>query len=268
MACLYQWLRHCYFVYPHLYSRSTSILTPSLFCAAIYQSIDAPTNPYNLSINTRSFGGGYHFALDEFWFPQWPTATIYRYDRSGNLVNFFTAATAQTSILQLFADPLGGGYYTANANLNTITKLGPFPQNVKQWTFQLGAPAGGVSADSNYVYAIGVTGARVSVLDRSNGALVRNITLSGSNDSFTGLSGGFLVALGKIYRGDSSSNQRIYRYDLATGVYDGVSFTVAEPVRVLTFDGRDLCISGGFTTLYCYRIVSQDIYFCMMMLVL
>jgi hypothetical protein len=216
---------------------------------------------YNVTVNTRSYGAGYHYALDEFWFPQWPSSTIYRTDRQGNLVSSFTAAGGQGNITQLFVDVTGTGYYTANSQQGTITKLGPFPRSIVQWTYNLGVAVGGVSADYNNVYAMAVTGNTVYVLDRTNGALVRNITLTGSNDTFTSLSSGFLVALDKIYRGDSSSKRTVYRYDLATGLFDGTSFVVADVINALTFDGRDMCISGSFSALYCYRILASDIYY-------
>jgi hypothetical protein len=224
-------------------------------------SLNDPDNLFNFSVSTRSFGAGYHFAYDEFWFPQWPSSTIYRVDRQGTLISNFTAAGNQGNITQLFVDITGTGYYTANGPEGTITKLGPYPKNIVQWTYKLGLPAGGVSADYNNVYAMAASGNIVYVLDRANGSLLRKISLSGSVDSFNNLSGGFLVALDKIYRADSSTDTKIYRYDLASGAYDGTAFAVAEMINVLTFDGRDLCISGNFSKLYCYRILASDIYF-------
>ncbi len=53
---------------------------------------------------------------------------------------------------------------------------------------------------------------------------MRTVALTGaSNDPFTTMYGGLVAVLGKVYRG--AYNRQVYRYDIATGLYDNVVFS-------------------------------------------
>lgn len=50
------------------------------------------------------------------------------------------------------------------------------------------------------------------------------------------------------------------RYDLDTGLFDGLKFSVSVTVSNVAFDGRDMCVSSGSTTTRCYQLLNRNIY--------
>ena len=52
----------------------------------------------------------------------------------------------------------------------------------------------------------------------------------------------------------------LYRYDALTGRYDGASTTIAPTPYNGAFDGRDLCVSQNSNDIYCYQLLSSNIW--------
>ena len=71
------------------------------------------------------------------------------------------------------------------------------------WRYNMGGTAGTIAVDDTFVYAMRDSGATVTVLHKTNGTLVRSVTLTGSSDRFISIYGIFVVAQGKLFRGGS-----------------------------------------------------------------
>lgn len=124
------------------------------------------------------------------------------------------------------------------------------------WQTYMDQTVGGVSADVSFVYCVSFQNGLLLVLDKETGAEDRRMTLQGG--SFAGVYGSLLVAAPFFYV--SSSNQ-IYRYSLATGMYEqDTAFVAAVVVYNMIFTGQDVCVSQNYRTSYCYRILERSLY--------
>eukprot|EP00043_Microstomoeca_roanoka_P020559 m.251052 g.251052 ORF g.251052 m.251052 type:complete len:4501 (+) comp17182_c0_seq1:360-13862(+) len=219
--------------------------------------LETVTLSRTMSMSTYSYAGGFFPPLKEFWYPSWASSTIYRLTTTGSSVTSFTAVNGASSIRQIWGDE-SGHYYLASTNY--IYKA-LFPSNQLVWLYDLGTTAGGVSGYGRHIYAMTVTGRDVFVLNAATGQLERTVTLDplDSGDTFTPLYGGLLVVYEKLFRFGESA-RTAYRYNLDSGKFDNSTFSVALNVRTLAFDGDDVCISDGGSTVYCYTIMGDSIY--------
>ena len=177
---------------------------------------------------------------------------MYRY--SAGRVFLGTFDSGQPSIMQLWGD-VDGSYYTANWDAQTITKRAGLGSTLI-WSTNIGVRASGVTADENYVYAMGETGATVWQLARSDGHVVRTFQLGGG-DTTTTMFGGLVDALGTLYvpRFNVTHNSPlVYRYDLGSGL----AYSEFNPLANVTtgaFDGVRYRVSHGDTNVYCHTLV-------------
>jgi len=199
-----------------------------------------------ISMNTRSHGGGYSPKYNEYWYPEWSGTAIYRYDGTTYAYKgvFYSG---QNQMMQLWGEP-DGTYYTANWGYNTITKKTDMGSGTL-WTYNIGSTAGGVTSDATYVYAMWYYGMQVHVLNKSNGALVKYIKLNGGED--TTMYGGMAVIGGDLFIG--RYNQKVHRYDLATGQFKD-TFTTADSIYNMAFNGKEYCISANSSSVHCYSL--------------
>ncbi len=84
----------------------------------------------------------------------------------------------------------------------------------------IGWIAAGVTTDKSFVYCFGQSTRTVVVLDKKDGREVRRFDLVGG--SVGNLYGGVALVSGKLYMG---INAMVYRFNMSTGQYDGVSFS-------------------------------------------
>jgi hypothetical protein len=234
-------------------------------------------------------GGGYYQPNNEYWTPQDPacgcscspypacpwgclcsasTTVISRYSATGTALGTFTLAVPH--VLGIFGD-LDTYYYTADGNSGTVSKWGPFPSVVKQWTsFPIGANVVSVTFDSTYVYALKGLSNTVYIINKGTGlevryitpfgVLVPRLTLVGGRTDFASQNfSSITVSDGKIYHAEGSN---VYRYDLLLGTWDGVSFNTSSVISGTAFNGRDLCVSvfANPQTYTCYQIMNFNIF--------
>lgn len=202
-------------------------------------------------MNTRSSGAGYMPLLEEYWFPLWSGSWIYRWDKSGNYIQRFTAGGSSNSIRQLWGEVNTTFYYVARWSNRLCAKLGPYPTSTVHWTFSPpgSSSVGGVSADEHYVYCMETNSPHIYVLDKDNGQQVKVVTLNGGVVGT--LNGALAVIKDKIYYG---TGNMFYRYNLDDGEFDGFSFQVATSISNMFFTGNEICLSSGGSNIYCYRV--------------
>ncbi|EGD79414.1 hypothetical protein PTSG_09826 [Salpingoeca rosetta] len=221
----------------------------------VNQHIDQQPVHRHIYMNTRSHGGGYMPRLGEFWYPSWSGSSVYRYAEDGTYKTNF--GTSSSQIMQLWGEPDSLYYYTANWGYNYCRKIGPFPSTSVRWTYTP-SPAttvGGIATDSNYAYCIQNGRSTVHVLNKETGSLVRTFDLTGG--SIGSLNGGFAVVNDKIYYG---TGQYFYRHNLEDGTFDGFRFQTIQTISNMAFTGQDLCISPNSDNVYCYQVISHNIW--------
>ncbi|EGD79834.1 hypothetical protein PTSG_13098, partial [Salpingoeca rosetta] len=218
----------------------------------VNQHIDQQPVHRHIHMNTRSHGGGYMPRLGEFC-----GASIYRYAQDGTYKTAFTAAGSTNNMMQLWGEPDSLYYYTANWGSQYCRKLGPYPSSSVVWTYTPfpATTVGGIATDSNYAYCIQNGQATVHVLDKMTGSLVRTFDLTGG--SIGTLHGAFAVVNDKIYYG---TGQYFYRHNLADGKHDGFRFQTIQTINNMAFTGQDLCISPNSDNVYCYQVISHNIW--------
>ena len=62
----------------------------------------------------------------------------------------------------------------------------------------------------------------------------------------------------RLYHCDGAY-RKVFRYKL-DGSYDNVTFEVGVTVYNMLFDGRDMCVSENNNNVFCYQLVSRNIY--------
>ena len=222
-------------------------------CDDVGQASSATPVTYlgSVTMQTYGHGAGFNPNTNEFWYPQFGSGVVYRYDLDHNLLGSF--ATGQTQIMQIWIDTDSEtDWYSADRGESTVTRRNT---NGVVWSYSLQAAAA-VSTDANYVYAQGEFLDYVVVLDKSTGAFVRNIQLPGSMKSF----GGLVIANGYMYlSGDAVGGWSnyggyavIHQLDL-DGNYIGSTGT-NDRVYNLAFDGENVWISKNSATVYGYKI--------------
>ena len=223
--------------------------------SATAEIITPPVYEGNALFNTYSHGGGYSAAHNEYWYPQWAGDTIYRYDENYNLLGSFQSG--QSQMMQLWGDT-DGSYYTANWSYNTITKKAGMNDNSTLWTYNLGSVASGVTADSNYVYAMSYWSNQVRKLDVDTGLLVDTFNLMSVG---TTTYGGLLVVDNNFFRIDR--NGYVNRYDLDTGEQESFYLTNrSQSVYNMSFNGEQVLFSGNSGTSNIFRFsdgITQEV---------
>jgi hypothetical protein len=198
-----------------------------------------------ITMETYSHGGGYSPKYQEYWYPQWAGGTIYRYNKNFQQVGSFGSGLGE--IMQLWGDT-DGTYYTANWGYSTIRKWSDMG-STQLWSFNIGTTAGGVAADSQYVYAMRVDGMTVWVLDKATGAQIKTLNLNGGGN--TTLYGGLAVTSKYLFVGRYDGN--VYYYDKTNGNYVG-QFKTAPQINNMAYNGKDYCVSANNNQVYCYTI--------------
>ncbi|EGD78309.1 hypothetical protein PTSG_09376 [Salpingoeca rosetta] len=220
--------------------------------------VDASTT-HTLQARTSVVGGGFNPWANEFWYPGYCGTTVQRMNVHGDVLGSFTPVAFAGCVVQLWSDFASETYYLAS---NTQILKATWPDHELVWSYAMPSGVGGVTADGASVYAMGVAGDIVYVLSAVDGSLQQTLQLSGAGgDAFGFLLGGLVAINGKLYRGDALDNT-FYRYDLSSGAYDNLKFTVPHPIYTTSFQGRDICVSSGnSTTVHCYPILSDNVYF-------
>ena len=205
---------------------------------------------HRMTMNTRSYGGGFFPRFNEFWFPMWELSTVYRYTRDGAYVGSFFPGV--TKVIQIWGEPDSNYYYTANWSSRYCTKRGPFPFTREEWAyyFDPNTLVSGVSTDATFAYCILNGHSTLHVLDKMTGQQNRTVELTGGNIGT--IYGGLAVVGSKIYYGHSSGT--VYRHNLLDGQYDGYSFSTQVNIESMAFTGQDYCISQSSDDVYCYRV--------------
>ena len=201
-----------------------------------------------VTMDTRSYGGGYSPAFEEYWYPQWSGRTIYRYNKDREFVGTFNSGRG--SIMQLWADD-DGSYYTAHWSLRQVSRWQGLSANLT-WTLEVDDTVGGVTADENFVYAVAHQNNTVWKINKSTGALVEQFTVpTGTGTTY----GAVALIEGILYVGRDSG--QIYRINLAERTLID-SFNADTPIRNMAFDDNDICVSPNSSQVYCYNVCRND----------
>ena len=148
-----------------------------------------------------------------------------------------------------------GSYYTANWGYNTITKIAGTGNSTKLWSYNIGTYAGGVTADSSYVYAMAHGQATVHVLNKQTGVLVNTLTLHGGGSPASALYGGLAVIDHYLVRGRGGDGIIEY-YDLnQAGLYMG-SYSTGYVIYGMAFDGENIYTHQNGSTSRVYQIAN------------
>ena len=224
---------------------------PAITSGVIVKVLSSPQYIGNtINMNTRSHGGGYSPAHNEYWYPQWAGSTIYRYNKQYQYQGSF--GSGQNSMMQLWGDKSEDNYYTANWGYNTCTKR-KGKSSTQLWSYNVGSTSGGVTTDDKYAYCMRHSGSTVWVLNKSTGGLVKTMGLSGGSISYQ--YGGMALVEDKLWYGNG--NRNVYRYNPANGQYDGGSFTTAPNIYNMAFDGERYCVSSNNSSVYCYKMTEK-----------
>ena len=208
---------------------------------------------------THSLGGGYNPHTKEFWYPQWETTTIHKYDASHNPTGTLTAPVS--SIVQLWMDQSSSDYYTANFYSSTITRISG---NNVFWTYPLGGSfAVGVTTSDSHVYAMAERSATIVVLDKTTGIKVKDITLPGAITT----RGGMVYANEILYVSGIANGfstvpnvlNAIHAFDASTGAYIS-SIRTTQLAYNTAFDGETIWISNMENTIEGYKVSDGNAY--------
>ena len=198
-----------------------------------------------VTMETYSHGGGYSPKYNEYWYPNWASATIYRYNSSYQYLGSFNSGRGE--IMQLWGDT-DGTYYTANWGYNSVSKWSD-KGATQLWQYNMPTTTGAVTADDTFVYAMVYYGMEVHVINKANGQGVKKITLTGGQD--TTMYGGLAAVGDSLFLG--RYNGAVFRYDKMTGQLKN-QFTVATNIYNMAFNGKEYCISANNNQVYCYNL--------------
>ncbi len=215
-------------------------------CDFAFKAGAIPNSKNPITMETYSHGGGFHHFRKEYWYPQWAGGTIYRYNQAYQAQGFFNVS--QSAMMDVEGDAEFDAWYSANWNHATITRRNDLNNLV--WTRNIGATAGAVGHDANYVYGIRSSSNQIYLLDKGNGNVVKTYALD-QWFSFN-VHGGAFVHDGKLWM-PNYGNLTYYRYDAATGVHDGTTFTVATNIYNGAWNGKEICISANSSQVWCYE---------------
>ena len=201
----------------------------------------------SISMNTHSHGGGFHPFFKEYWYPDWSSGVVYRFDKAYQSVGSFSSG--QKNMMQMWGDKDSPAWYSANWSANTVNRR-TGKGGTKVWTYNIGSTAGGVTADATQVYAMRHNSMQLWILNKTNGQLIKTVTLTGGT---MGTLYGSLVVWGdKLYRGNNAGN--VFRYDLGTNKYDGMTFKTKVNIYNMAFNGQEYCVSANSTAVDCYDL--------------
>ena len=217
--------------------------------------------PRVIGVDPKSHGGGFSLYNNEYWYPEWAGGTIWRYGADSKPLGSFNSGQAE--IRQLWGPKEEDAYYIARFSSSStnsyIRKLVGKTSTMKWSSPYVTTYLSSVASEGNTVYAMRYNSSAVYKYDAANGAYLGSFSLSGDYDGDT-LYGGIAIVDGKFYRG-TVSNRNVYRYDLATGVHDGVKFKVAPNIYGLAYNGKEFCFSSTSGNPYCYVVPSGAVNF-------
>ncbi len=237
-------------------------------CNSLPMKGSSYTRQPTMSAYSNTHGAGYHPNLNQYWYTAWSSQTIYRYNTNFGYLGAFNSGIDQ--MMGLAGDTTTSDFYSANWGYATITRR-KYNSTTTVWTRSIGsAYASAVAADDNYVYAMKDYSEpnKVYVLDKATGQDVAarpHFNLSGggyfsTSDGAQFVYGGLSVQNGKLYR--TTRNRYTYRYDLGTGVHDGVLlYTVPQSSYVDTsvMSANEICVSSyGYNYTRCYTLPSAN----------
>ncbi|EGD80128.1 hypothetical protein PTSG_13036 [Salpingoeca rosetta] len=212
------------------------------------------------TLDPRSYGTGFNMHLNEYWFPKWPEPFAWRVDADTFELRG-TVELGTDNVMQLWFDD-DNYYYTADHTGNKIGKYGPYPDNDLIWEVDMqyeefGQYASGVAVSGREVFVMRSRSEVIYVYDVIDGAMLRTFALEGGRSTYNNadLYGGFAIVHDKIFYG---SGTLITRHDLATGQYDGFSFSTAVTIRSMVFNGEELCVSDNTAKLWCYQVLVSN----------
>lgn len=226
-----------------------------VMCVPVNASlIENPIYEGDAAFSTQSHGGGYSPFADEYWYPQWSSSTVYRYDRDYNSLGTFNSG--QSQMMQIWGEA-NGSYYSANWGYNSITKIAGMNDPSKLWEYNLGSTTSGVASDDNFVYAMASIGNTVHKLNKDTGALIEIFNMGSTGST---MYGGLVVADDHLYRIDNL--RHVERYNLTTGTL--TSFTLNsggsdQNVYNLSFNGEEILFSANGSVSNIYSISSATV---------
>ena len=212
----------------------------------------------NLSMNTYSYGGGYHPRYSEFWYNNYNNSTIYRYDNKGKALGSFNGG--HTNVRQISATGTEDAYYMARYGSNSSTSYivkNSGKTATKVWQYSPATYLSAVSVDGATVYAQRYYSSDrvVYMMKATDGQNLGNFSLGGDIGSYN--YGGLLVTQGKLYR--ATSDGWVRRYDMKSKAYDGLNLYYGNwhSIYNLTFDGNEMCLSSGSSSVFCYQLTGK-----------
>jgi gliding motility-associated-like protein len=207
---------------------------------------------------THSYGGGYNPHTKEFWYPQWTTSTIYKYDAAHNATGTLTAPV--TYIMQLWMDQSSSDYYTANYTNRTITRISG---NTVVWTYTLGGSASSVTTNDSYVFTKTESGNTIVVLDKTTGVKVKDIILPGNILTYGGLVYAneilYITGIATGFSTIPGTWKAIHAFNASTGAYIN-SVATAQDCLNMAFDGETIWISGNTNIINGYKVSNGNAY--------
>ena len=212
-----------------------------------------PTYNGRMNQNTHSHGGGFSPKYNEYWYPQWSSTTVHRYDMNHRSLGSFNSG--ERDMMQLWGDK-DGTYYTANWGRSYIYKWQD-RSNSQIWSYNMGGTAGGVCCDDNYVYAMRYYQNTVYVLRKDNGQLVRSFNINGGSPR---LYGSLAYANGLLYVGGYNNNyQNVGIFNPSNGAFVG-QFNVQTNIYNMAFNGEEYCIDDTQNNPHRYKISDGNAY--------
>ena len=200
------------------------------------------------SMNTNYFGGGYHPFRKEWWYPQWSSTTIYRYDTAKKYIGAHNSG--MSSMTQVAGDPGEDTYYLArwygssSSYYSYVTKYKGIT-NSEVWTTRskstLNYYLSGVGVHKDNVYVMNYSSNYVYALSRTTGARDSSKDFTFKNYPALPTSyGGFMITGDTLWR--TGYDQSVYQFEIGSGNYTGASLTsgISYPYSSAT-DGKEMC---------------------------
>jgi hypothetical protein len=203
-----------------------------------------------VQMDTRSYGGGYSLAFDEYWYPLWSGAEVARYNRDHEFLGTFNSGRDQ--IMQIAGDA-EGNYYTANWGHRSVARW-QGRTAVELWKTDLTQIVGGVAiGEDGFVYAMAHEEPIVWKLNAETGALVETFEVPRMPNT---LHGGLAISKGVLYVARHRGS--IYRINLSTRQLID-TFDASVNISSLTFDGHEICVSPRTDSVFCYEICNDPL---------
>ncbi|TRX30276.1 hypothetical protein FNW52_20320, partial [Flavobacterium sp. ZT3R18] len=238
---------------------SMSLDKTTFSCADIGAVSTVFTSVGTATQETHGHGGGYNPHTKEFWYPRWVSTTIHKYDASHNSLGSFIAPV--TAIMQLWMDKSSTDYYVTNWDTNSIRRISG---SRIVWNYPFGDITSAVTTSDLYVFAKAPGGNTIVVLNKTNGTLVKKITLPGSISTYGGLvyANGVLYIAGQDDSGFTTvpkTMAAIHAFNASTGAYIS-SIATTQNCSNTAFDGETIWISANSNTIEGYKVSNENAY--------